>query len=661
MWCSSGYFGVDIFLLITGYLLFSSNSVPNTSYGEFILKKIWRLAPAVICVAVLVGVLGAFCLQHDLFIVVAKTIRATVLGFSNEYMARNGSYFAPATQDNPLMHLWYIGLVMQVYLVVPLFIKLTRNVRPVVYWFVYTAIFLVSFLVFLYVRSGEEFAFVQPWMHGVESIFPNYYSMFPRLWEVFLGGYVALLPRMNGKVENALGVLGLAYVVVAMFSFPANSGMVFFSLLAAMCVVRYGSGGLAGRILGDRIVQYVGTISFSLYLTHWPIISLKNYICYTDKYHIISICCVLLSVFLAILLYKSVESKSGVWAKRYSFKNGNRFVFGVSEYKSWFCVIFVLLTSALCAHVWTKPGRVAYWLNLYLPESELCRVMGCQLPPVTAAELDSYPVDILDSKPYSIGENMDIPCSFFLMGDSHAEHLLYGLNKTLTKDSGMRGMYINRSCLPAADCDMGFVPGIAYRCWNEAFHSAFVEWISKNDDIKCVIISNYWRLRFRFWDPGFADEWTPPDRPDVLKDWSGAPVPLSDHRRHIEAGLIKTCRQLLRAGKKVLIIQDTPFFELKEDHVNRYERRWLVGLPYQLPDISKQEYARSVQKEDDFFRYLQENKLAYVLNVNSALESGGVYPIRKDGVFLYLDSNHITRRASMLVAPLIIEWLQKNI
>ena len=173
------------------------------------------------------------------------------------------------------MHLWYIGLIMQVYLVVPLFIKLTRNMRSSVYWFVYTAVFLFSLFLFLYVRYGGEFAFLQSWREGVESVFPNYYSMFPRLWEVFLGGYVALLPRMNGKVEKALGVLGLAYVVVAMFCFPANSGMVVFSLLAVMCVVQYGSDGLTGRILGNRIVQYVGTISFSLYLTHWSIISLK--------------------------------------------------------------------------------------------------------------------------------------------------------------------------------------------------------------------------------------------------------------------------------------------------------------------------------------------------------------------------------------------------
>lgn len=88
---------MDIFFLITGYLLFASNSLSRTYFGDFILKKIWRLAPAVISVAVLVGVLGAFCLQHDLFVVVAKTIRATVLGLSNEYMARSGSYFAPAT------------------------------------------------------------------------------------------------------------------------------------------------------------------------------------------------------------------------------------------------------------------------------------------------------------------------------------------------------------------------------------------------------------------------------------------------------------------------------------------------------------------------------------------------------------------------------------
>ena len=122
----------------------------------------------------------------------------------------------------------------------------------------------------------------------------------------------------------------------------------------------------------------------------------------------------------------------------------------------------------------------------------------------------------------------------------------------------------------------------------------------ENDDIKCVVISNYWRLRFRFWDPGFADKWDHPARPDALKDWSGVPVPISGLRRHIETGLIKTCRQLRQAGKKVLIIQDTPFFELKENHVNRYERRWLVGLPYQLPDISKQEYETSVQEESAF-------------------------------------------------------------
>ena len=116
-WCPCGYFGVDVFLLISGYFLFSKELQPqrveNMHYGQYLLRKAWRLGPPTLTVGIVVAVIGAFVLLQDLYWMALQTRTYCCVAGSNEYVAHSGNYFSPNTQSNPLMHLWYIGLILQ--------------------------------------------------------------------------------------------------------------------------------------------------------------------------------------------------------------------------------------------------------------------------------------------------------------------------------------------------------------------------------------------------------------------------------------------------------------------------------------------------------------------------------------------------------------------
>ena len=154
--CPCGYFGVDIFLLITGYFMFrgelSSTRLPELNFGNYLQRKIWRLAPPVLVLAVPLVVVGAFVLQPDLYEVVLGTFGACCVGLSNEYVAHSGDYFSPATQDNPLMHLWYVGLTVQLYVLLPLVALLLRRWR----YTGYVLLGVVSLSLYLFLEYGEE-------------------------------------------------------------------------------------------------------------------------------------------------------------------------------------------------------------------------------------------------------------------------------------------------------------------------------------------------------------------------------------------------------------------------------------------------------------------------------------------------------------------------
>ena len=628
--CPCGYFGVDVFLLITGYFLFkgelSANRINQLRYRDYLQRKLWRLFPPVLAVSLPLTLVGAFALQPDLYEVLLKTLAFSCLGVGNEYVAHSGDDFSPATLDNPLMHLWYVGLTVQLYLLLPLVAKLMRRVSRVGF----ALLGLGSLSLYLFLQYGDELDSLVPVLNPLMEAFSPYYSIATRVWEPLLAVAVLAfpLPKSAGW-RSVLSILGLVLVVLPMLMCETGSPFSLPVLVGAGLLLRYGDTGVVCRLLAWRPLQQIGSISFSLYLVHWPVIALWNYATFDDVNADDWVGMVVLSVLLALLLWWLVESRCAAWGKALRFPGRVALA----------CLLPLGALLAWPAH----DARLQALMPNALDEEEMQFSHYILTGRAKGTDISGFPSRAFPHIPLLEGTDEAVPVSYLLLGDSHAWHLHYGMDKLLRERGGMRGLYLNNSCVPAWDCFMELQGGNAR--WNRQKGELLLAWLERQPHIRCVIISNYWHLRFSV---------------RSLRDWNLKRVPTSEVRRHMEDGLRETCRRLQALGKKVLVLRDNPFHPRRTNHVNRYVRRDLMGLEYELPLQTREEFLEATATEEPFMQSLERRNLATVIEVAPALEVQGTYPLRMNGKFLYRDTNHLSRYGSERVAELVLAWLAVN-
>jgi peptidoglycan/LPS O-acetylase OafA/YrhL len=286
---AGGYVGVDVFFVISGFLITrlligELERTGTISLRGFYARRAKRLLPLSAVLLATVGVLSMILLSPLRNTEVAGDIIASALYVANwHFAAQSVDYFAQGLEPSPVLHLWSLAIEEQFYLVWPgLMLVVTwfwrrrgHSVRPIL-WVAVIAI-VVGSLIYGIVLTDDRPAFA-------------YFSTFARAWELGLGAALALigtvkLPRLGAA---ALGWAGVAAIVYASFAFtgettfPGTAALV--PTLGAGALILSGTalaataGGVtgmragAGRILSLAPIRYVGRISYSWYLWHWPFI-----------------------------------------------------------------------------------------------------------------------------------------------------------------------------------------------------------------------------------------------------------------------------------------------------------------------------------------------------------------------------------------------------
>ena len=272
---SGGYVGVDVFFVISGYLI-SAAILKEMANGTFSIvtfyeRRIRRIFPALI-----VMLLGACALAyHYLFPVelldFARSLLAAMFSVSNFWFWSQAGYFDAPSAFKPLLHTWSLAVEEQFYILFPIFLVLIRRFLPKQ---LKLAIFGFAALTFglavFYVKRDASAAF--------------FFSPL-RAWELLIGTIVSqkYLPTIRSVVGRNIATLaGLAMILVpslrytAATSFPGLAALP--PCLGAALIIAGGETGtsLVGRLLSLRPVVFVGLISYSLYLWHWPVLVFQN-------------------------------------------------------------------------------------------------------------------------------------------------------------------------------------------------------------------------------------------------------------------------------------------------------------------------------------------------------------------------------------------------
>jgi peptidoglycan/LPS O-acetylase OafA/YrhL len=267
-----GYVGVDIFFVISGYLIsrmiFQALNEGRFSVVRFYRRRIRRIVPALLAVTLVVLAVSLLYLYPVEIIDLAKSAMAAAWSLSNVYFWRSASYFDAPANSKPLLHTWSLGVEEQFYIVFPLLMAAIGRGSTRTRLAVIVGLALISFGVSTFLTATNP-----------DSAF---YLPQSRAWELMIGALVATgvarppERRVLREVIAGAGLIVIAYAILRFKEttpFPGVAALA--PCLGAGVLIWIGSAGsetVVGRVLRSRPFVAVGLISYSLYLWHWPMI-----------------------------------------------------------------------------------------------------------------------------------------------------------------------------------------------------------------------------------------------------------------------------------------------------------------------------------------------------------------------------------------------------
>ncbi len=433
--CPGGFIGVDIFFVISGYLITRMILAEGNQFNfkKFYIRRFFRLFPALQATLLISLFLGWFIFSPSDYLQLAKSSLAAALGASNIYFFFTLDYFNNSNIYFPLLHTWSLGVEEQFYLFWPAIIVLTLYLRlswvPIV-----IVLGISSFLLNTQFQSANgDLAF---------------YMMPFRIFEFAIGATTLLLEKKWKKfhlshVNNLLGLLGAALLTYAAIFFTEEtawpSSYTLIPTIGTMFLILAGASGHWYTILSFHAFRFIGRISYSLYLVHWPIIVFYSY------YFVIkptSFDLALLATCMLIAgtaLYYFVEQP---------FKDGGKIPFfsKVTPQFQWKQTVIDFWETI------QKPLVIIFGLFFMLTSSTIIWSNGFP------SRLKERQVQHLDKGLSFAGDICHTPrkvCQFgsreakkivYVIGDSHALNLVHGLDKFF-KQQNIKGLgFFDHGC-----------------------------------------------------------------------------------------------------------------------------------------------------------------------------------------------------------------------
>jgi peptidoglycan/LPS O-acetylase OafA/YrhL len=298
---SGGYVGVDVFFVISGYLI-SGILLREMREGRFSIARFYerrcrRILPALFVVALATIVLGFVYLLPDEFKDYGKSLIATVSSLSNIYFCSKTSYFAGG---GPLLHTWSLAVEEQFYLGFPILLFLIHRWRP--RWLTASILVITGISLIISIVGNYEFPVA------------NFYMPYTRAWELLLGAILSfrILPQLRVRLlREACSILGTLLILFSIFKYNEATPFPGLAALApcigAALVIFAGESGpsLVGSVLSLRPLTFLGAISYSLYLWHWPLLFFggRGFLTFNDLSHRANV-----AIFLAICIGLSTLS-----------------------------------------------------------------------------------------------------------------------------------------------------------------------------------------------------------------------------------------------------------------------------------------------------------------------------------------------------------------
>ena len=434
---SGGYVGVDIFFVISGYLitgLIYNEMKKNTfSLKTFYIRRIRRIAPALLILLFTVTVFSFLILKPEELRSFGLSLATQPISGQNIIFFAEGEYFL-GSDRKPLLHTWSLAVEEQFYLFWPLLLLGLRKFPFKMQIFIIVTIMTFSFMISL----------------GLMNISPkaSFFMLPPRAWELGAGGLIAIFETktsfrklLTHHVRTVLGLLGFALIFFSIFSLTSETPFPGFAVLlpvtGTIFLLASGIGSLTfiGKVLSFKPIVLIGLISYPLYLWHWPIISLLHQfkLDLSTPLNIFFIFTV--TIFLSVLTYRYIETP----IRKKKWIPTTRQLLTVSG------IGFLFLTS-VGIHLWISGGAS------YRYPSAARNLLTAPLAART--ERCGFIFKVLNPRNQvcTLVEASNATKKILLWGNSHADHWS-GLFTDLAQENNS-AFYLNaRNCRATPDSD----------------------------------------------------------------------------------------------------------------------------------------------------------------------------------------------------------------
>ena len=304
---SGGFVGVDIFFVISGYVIAGSLLTDlkggNFSLWRFYEKRVRRIFPALILTCICAYVAGFILLIPDHFVNFSKSVFASATFVANFFFWKNEGYFDLSSHLRPLLHTWSLAIEEQFYLFAPLLMWLVYKKLDRRWLFTLVPLLLSSLALSMYATRVASTA--------------NFFLLPTRAWELLVGVLLALAPppppskAWLREIIPVMGVLAIGWAVITFSDetpFPGANAL--FPCLGAAIIIWAGLAKVESRvtsILSCGPIVFIGLISYSLYLFHWPLLVFTRYALLSDPNAWQTLLVIGASIALATISWRYIE------------------------------------------------------------------------------------------------------------------------------------------------------------------------------------------------------------------------------------------------------------------------------------------------------------------------------------------------------------------
>ena len=607
-----GYIGVDIFFVISGFLITSillQRGGKEFGFVSFYERRIRRLFPALFCVLLFCAGVSAFLLLPSELDRFGQSLISTTLFVPNIFFWRQSGYFAPISENAPLLHLWSLGVEEQFYLLYPATLAIIRRFAEKHAMIIIATLACSSFLLSVWAVEYHPSA--------------SFYLAPTRAWELLLGAMLSMraLPQLANiilKESTAfIGLLLIGWSVLTLSgesAFPGLNALI--PCVGAALIIYTGDTGqtLVVRALSIRPIVFIGLISYSLYLWHWPLLAFSKRYAIRSLDSIETGLIIVIALLISALSWKFIEQPfrkpDGVWRGR-----------GV--YKAAACVaISTIALGTMFTATNGFPQRVSPAVRLFEQGSEDANPDRDECHQISPAQIQA-------GRLCKLGDWSSEEPDFIVWGDSHADAMMPAF-KALSEENGNAGLFASStSCPPLVGVKVKG-RGEVEEC--KDFNDEMLSFIERHESAAVILIA-YWSIYL--------------DSDLLIADISTGPK--EGRESPFVAGLDRTLRSLSSTNRKIWLVQQVPVANFDPPSALAMAER--KGIDRDILRLSIDSHKASTRTVNEIFAQALKQYRYSLVNPQEVLCDQVGCDIEYDGRSLYRDYHHLSTYGAQYMRP----------